>query len=246
MHRLAILACEVFESELAHLINNSGITRIFMERTIENNKFAPLLESASVRFFNDIAFMPRVTKDVSLIVNILPIGLHVDIDDLNYGVNTAIDKYKNVADAFLLMYGSCGNALNAIIAREDVELYYPNCGGTIVDDCVCSLLGPEAYLKELARGGSFFVIPGFAYYRDKMVERISEHSSKEYDDSMTRMMLEVNNYQRALFIEEGIESSDIIAAEHLLAERFDLPIDYTCGNLDIIRTAFDEAVDAVR
>lgn len=246
MNRLAILSCEVFESELIHLISNSGIGRIFMERSEENNKFADKLGRERVRFFNDISFMPRLSRDVSLIVDILPIGLHIDIDELHYGVNAAINKYKNVANAFLLLYGSCGNALSEIIARNDVKLYYPRCGGAIVDDCVCSLLGSEVYLKELVRGGSFFVIPGFAYYRDKMVQRISEHSEKEYDDSMTRMMLDANEYKRALFIEEGIESPEILEAEHLLAKRLNLPIDRTCGSLDILQDAFDAAVAGVR
>jgi hypothetical protein len=217
-----------------------------MEHSQENDKFARLLGEGSVRYFNDISFMPRLSKDVSLIVDILPIGLHIDIDELHYGVNKAIDKYKPVADAFLLMYGSCGNALNGIIVREDVQLFYPHVEGVIVDDCVCSLLGNDAYLRELARGGSFFVIPGFAYYRDKMVERISQNTVREYDDSMTRMMLEVNNYKRALLIEEGIESPEIIDAEHMLADRFNLPIDRTCGRLDILQDAFDSAVGAVK
>ncbi len=248
MHRLVILSCEVFETELVHLISQSGISRIFMEHSEENDKFAQLMDGhdVNVRFMGDIAFMPRVSKDITLIIDILPIGLHVDIDELRYEVDSAIDKYKHVADAFLLMYGSCGNALNEIIGREDVRMYYPCTGGNIVDDCVCSLLGYESYMKELERGGSFFVIPGFALYRDKMIQRISERTGKAYDDSMTRMMLEADSYERALFIEIGIESQEIRDAKHLLAKRFNLPVYRTCGSMDILQDAFDTAVDAVK
>jgi hypothetical protein len=144
------------------------------------------------------------------------------------------------------MYGLCGKALEGIISRKDVTLYYPCDNGVIVDDCVCSLLGTEAYERELVRGGSLFVIPGLAKYHDKISERAAERAGKERTDSMMLLMLQEDNYKRALIVEEGIESPTITDSEHRYAKLFDLPVDYTCGTLDILRSAFESAVEAVR
>ena len=246
MHRLVILSCQVFELELAHIISTSGITRIYMEHSPENKKFASLLGDGAVTFLRDISFMPRISKEITLIVNMLPVGLHVDIDELHYEVNSAIDHYNGVANAYLLMYGLCGKALEGIISRNDVTMYYPCDNGVIVDDCVCSLLGKEGYERELVRGGSLFVIPGLAKYHDKISERVAERAGKERNDSMMLMMHQEDNYKRALIVEEGIESPAITECEHRYAKRFELPVEYNCGTLDILRAAFESAVEAVR
>ena len=246
MRRLVIIACEVYETELSHLINTSDVGTVYLERTPENLQIARRITRKPVKVLRDIDFMPRLSHSVSLVVHMLPIGLHIDVDELWDEVDRCIGRYKGVADAFLLMYGLCGNALKGVIARTDVTLFYPCHEGTIVDDCVCSILGPDRYLEELGRQGSFFIIPGFAHHRDKMVARIQERTDLPFSDDLTRMMLAEDGYERALVIEEGIETEEDERASCELARRFQLPIERTCGTLALLKDTFEAAIESVR
>jgi hypothetical protein len=79
-----------------------------------------------------------------------------------------------------------------------------------------------------------------------MVARIQERTDLPYSDDLTRMMLAEDGYERALVIEEGIETEEDERASCELARRFQLPIERTCGTLALLKDTFEAAIESVR
>ncbi|HOP09626.1 MAG TPA: DUF1638 domain-containing protein [Candidatus Methanofastidiosa archaeon] len=246
MRRLGIISCQVFEWELAHILDKRrDIDNIYILNTPENKGFAQCLNNHKAKLIRDPYFLPRLSRTLDVLVNILPIGLHIDIDELEYECNENINTFKECASRVLLLYGLCGNALKNIIHREDVDLLYPRDSEGLVDDCICSILGRERYFEELKRNGSFFMIPGMVNHRDGMVGRIEERVSRAYSDEDTKLLLQVNEYERALIVEEGIETDDYLRRAHLLANNFGLAIERTAGDLSLLEDTIDNALSSM-
>ncbi len=246
MRRLGIIACQVFERELAHILNNNtDVDNLYMVRSPENMHFSKFISGHEVKFIGDPDFLPKLSPTLDVLINILPIGLHIDIDELTYACNEEVNRFKDCTSSILLLYGLCGNALSSVIRRENVKLFYPSDEEGMVDDCICSVLGREKYFEELKRNGSFFLTPGFVDHREDMVKRISERYGREYNDSYTKIMLSANDYKRALIVEEGIQDEEDYKRAHAMADSFGLPIGQIQGSLDLLRDTFERAIDSV-
>ncbi|MHC1604639.1 MAG: DUF1638 domain-containing protein [Candidatus Methanofastidiosia archaeon] len=246
MRRLGIIACQVFERELAHILNNNtDVDIIYMVRSPENLHFSKFISEHEVKFIGDPDFLPMLSMTLDVLINIMPIGLHIDIDELEYTCNEEINRIKDCTSSILLLYGLCGNALSSVIRRENVKLFYPLDKEGIVDDCICSVLGRENYFEELKRNGSFFLTPGFVDHKDDMIKRIKERYGKEYDNSYTKIMLKANDYKRALIVEEGIQDEEDYKRAYAMADSFELPIGWIQGSLDLLRDTFERALDSV-
>jgi len=246
MRRLGIISCQVFEKELSHLLDQrDDIENIYMTRTPENISFSNCIKKHNVHFIKEPMFLPRLSRTLDVLVNILPIGLHIDIDDLEYECNENINEFKECTSSILLFYGLCGKALSNVIRREDVKLIYPSDEEGIVDDCICSVLGRCAYLDELRRMGSFFMTPGFVLHRNSMLDRINKRSERGYTTSDSKLMLELNDYQRALLIRLGLEDEEYLQRVGLLADELGLSIEKTDGSLDLLRDTLDRGLASV-
>jgi len=246
MRRLGIITCQVFEWELAHILNKrKDIDNIYMTRTPENMGFADCLRGHTVKYIKDPYFLPRLSRSVDLYINVLPIGLHIDMDELEYECNECINSMKECVSGILLLYGLCGNALKNIINREDVDIFYPRDNEGIVDYCICSVLGRDCYFEELKRQGSFFMTPGFVNHRDRMIQRIGERAGKPYSTENTNLMLELNEYKRALIVEEGIEDEDYFCRAYDMAKSMNLPVEHTKGSLSLLEGTINSAIGSL-
>ena len=234
MRRLGIITCQVFEWELAHIIDKrDDIDNIYMTRTPENYGLADCICNHEVKFIRDPYFLPRLSKTLDVLISVLPIGLHTNTDELEYECNENINVFKDCASSVLLLYGLCGNALSGIIRRDDVDIYYPCDGEGIMDDCICTIMGRNRYFEELKRNGSFFITPGHVNHRERMFAKIEN----------TRLMVELDDYKRALVIEEGHESEAYLEGAKDLADDLGLPVERTRTDLSILESAIFSALE---
>ncbi|MBN1785892.1 MAG: hypothetical protein JW825_02730, partial [Candidatus Methanofastidiosa archaeon] len=82
MRRLGIISCQVFEKELAHLLDaEERIVRIYALPTVENIGFNIFLKKRNIELVRDLGDLED-DEELDAIVEIMPIGLHVDIQDL--------------------------------------------------------------------------------------------------------------------------------------------------------------------
>jgi hypothetical protein len=106
-------------------------------------------------------------------------------------------------------------------------------------------MGRQRYFEELKRNGSFFMTPGFVNHRESMIRKIEDRSSKPYSNSYIRIMLEANEYKRALIVEEGIETDEYYERVKRLADDYGLPIERTSGDLDLLEYTVYSAIDSL-
>ena len=157
-------------------------------------------------------------------VEMFPLGLHADADDLRRRLQARIDATSGTGyDAILLAYGLCGNSTAGLIARE-TPLVIPR-----AHDCITLFLGSRVrYQKE------FEQCPGTYWYAQDYVERnqgpastlalgAQDKSLREtYEDFVAKYgqdnadyLMEVmgawqSHYQRAVFVDLGLGNSSVV------------------------------------
>lgn len=109
-------------------------------------------------------------KEITIVVNLLKVGLHSDLELLKAEVYKNIREMAPFSDNILIFYGSCGRAL--IKLEEDfADLRCPlsflkDKNGELVEDCISAALGGnEAYIESLAEfsgTGAFYLTPMWA------------------------------------------------------------------------------------
>ncbi|MBN1786754.1 MAG: DUF1638 domain-containing protein, partial [Candidatus Methanofastidiosa archaeon] len=237
-----IISCQVFEKELAHLLDaEERIVRIYALPTVENIGFNIFLKKRNIEFVRDLGDLED-DEELDAIVEIMPIGLHVDIQDLIIKRKERIDLLKEHCDSVLIFYGLCGDSMEKVFNRDDVRLIAPKDELSIVDDCICSVLGRAEYLRQLKNLGSLFLIPGFALHQEEMRKMVV--GPKRQVDAM-RMVLEAAGYRRTMLVDHDLWNDE----ERELASRYSaelgLPMECTRGSIDILLSCFKEAVDSV-
>ncbi|HPR41446.1 MAG TPA: DUF1638 domain-containing protein [Candidatus Methanofastidiosa archaeon] len=239
MKRVGIIACQVFEKELAFLLEKNGsIDRVYARPTKENMEFSSMLKKRKLNFIDDIGGLPK-GEGTDVLLEILPIGLHVDIDDLIEKRSRSIDALKEHCDKVMMLYGLCGDASKRVFNREDIELIAPRDEGEIVDDCICSVLGRKEYLKQLKNLGSLFFIPGFALHWKDMAGLMG---NRDGDMEGMKMMLEYAGYRRTMVIDHGLwEDVDMDLARKASTD-VELPMERTDGNMNILMKCFEETI----
>jgi hypothetical protein len=110
-------------------------------------------------------------KRVTVVVNLLKLGLHSNIELLKAEVYKNIREMAPFSDNILVFFGMCGHVLGKL--EEDfADLECPlsflrDKNGEIVEDCISLALGGnEAYAKSMlensAMGGTFYMTPMWA------------------------------------------------------------------------------------
>lgn len=240
MNRLGIIACQVFEKELAYLLDNDNrIKRLYARRTKENLLFSPYLCKKGITFIDDYNELDK-REELDALIEIMPIGLHAYIDELIEKRKNSIDEIMHHADRVIMLYGLCGDSMQKVFDRDDVELFAPRDNGEIVDDCICSILGKEEYLRQLKNIGSFFIIPGFALHSDDLTEK-TMGPGRRFEE--IKMLLDAAGYKRYMMIDHGLWSKDEIKLAHKEAQEVGLPVEYMKGNLKILESCLDDAIN---
>ncbi len=215
---LSIIACDMLEDELANVLSKDselaqlvlvdkkecfGLQRklkslgclpalVPLDRVAEilNGKKSKsaLKQVSGFRFIEKIRAKSRHKTKVTVVVNVLKMGLHMDNELLKGEVYRNIREMSGFSDRILIFYGTCGHSLVNI--EKDFEalkcrLYFLKDGnGEIVEDCISAALGGNiAYAQAIGGGeGTYFLTPMWAsswqeFPKEKFLE-LSEHDKK--------------------------------------------------------------------
>jgi len=95
MPRIGIIACQVLEKEIAHLLDErTDIDKIYIRPTPENKQFAGLLKKHTVTRINEPDFLKNIVPKIEIVLEVLPVALHTDVDELEFWHNEHITKLK--------------------------------------------------------------------------------------------------------------------------------------------------------
>jgi hypothetical protein len=126
-------------------------------------------------------------QEVSVVVNMLSLGLHTDLEILKAEVYRNIREMASFSDRILVFYGTCGRALGKL--EEDLSdlkcplFFLKDKNGETIEDCISLALGGnEAYARAMTefRGmGTIYLTPMWASSW-KQLEKGSRDFNKHY------------------------------------------------------------------
>ncbi|AKB20898.1 DUF1638 domain-containing protein [Methanosarcina sp. WH1] len=97
-------------------------------------------------------------KTITVVVNILKLGLHADCDLLKSEIYRNMKEMADFSDGILIFYGNCGRPLRSLEAEFkdfDCPLYFlEDEKGEIVDDCISVALGGNDNYAEVMQSGN--------------------------------------------------------------------------------------------
>jgi hypothetical protein len=115
-------------------------------------------------------------RNITVVVNMMKIALHTDIDILKSEVYRNIEEMAGFSDGILIFYGTCGHSLGDVetdFKDLDCSLYFlKDENGEKVEDCISAALGGnDAYAETMLsnRGvGTIYLTPMWASKWDEV------------------------------------------------------------------------------
>ncbi|VVB97339.1 Uncharacterised protein [uncultured archaeon] len=148
----------------------------------KNQSFPAILKPVFGLHFIEKIRSRHKTK-VTVVANMLKMGLHIDVKMLKAEVYSNIREMSRFSDRILIFYGTCGHSLVNIekdFEGLECQLYFlKDDKGEIVEDCISVALGGnDAYAEAMANNeGTFYLTPMWASGRIEFPkENISEIS----------------------------------------------------------------------
>ena len=180
-------------------------------------------------------------RNVTVVVNMLKIALHTDIEILKSEVYRNIEEMAGFSDGILIFYGTCGHSLGNLetdFKELDCSLYFlKDSNGENVEDCISAALGGnDAYAETMLsnRGvGTIYLTPMWASSWDEMEKE--GFKSSEFDIKT----LNGPRYSRLAMIHTEISRDPDFHKNVLkLARKFDMEIVDIKGNAEIARDSY--------
>jgi hypothetical protein len=159
----------------------------------KNQSFPAILKPfRGIRFIEKISrkLENRHKTKVTVVANMLKMGLHIDVEVLKAEVYRNIREMSRFSDRILIFYGTCGHSLVNIekdFENLECQLYFlKDDNGEIVEDCISVALGGnDAYAKAMIDSegeGTFYLTPMWASGRmeipKEMISELSEMGKK--------------------------------------------------------------------
>ena len=194
---LSIIACDMLEDELAYMLSkDSELEQLILVEKMECFGLQRKLKSLGCL----PALIPldrvreilknRHKKKVTVVANMLKMGLHIDVKLLKSEVYRNIREMFCFSDRILVFYGTCGHSLvNIEKDFEDLgcQLYFlKDDKGEIVEDCISVALGGnDVYARAMVNSegeGTFYLTPmwaaGWEKFPKEKFTALSEHDKK--------------------------------------------------------------------
>jgi hypothetical protein len=280
---LSIIACRMFEDELAHIISSDreleqlivvdckdsfGLLRKLrsdncMPRTAPLDRVPFLLGNGHGTGFMTIAkpllilpFFRRIHEKmklkaahrVTVVVNLLRLGLHDDLNILKSEVYKNIKQMASFSDGILLFYCSCGEAFESLeedFSEFDFPLFYLKDGnGEVVADCISAALGGNTAYDEVmyaCRGtGALYFTPMWASSWKQMEEE--RKKSRNFNNNF----LKDPRYSRVVKLDTDL-SYDPDFHKNILdfARTFDMEIVEVKGSAELAEKSYMAAKKGV-
>jgi hypothetical protein len=154
----------------------------FSEELLQKLKMVGSLPVRAVSHIID--FNPNEKNGYAVLIRIMEVGLHSNIQVLRKGVTTAVEELAPYCDAVMLGYGLCGNAMNEIndlFKDIPIPVMLPMDNGEPVDDCIGLIIGGrENYYSEQCQcAGTMFMNAGFSKHWKKI---LSSDGPRKWND----------------------------------------------------------------
>lgn len=197
---------------------------------------------AKLPFFGKISkkIESKAGKKVEVVVNLLRLGLHSDLDLLKSEVYKNIREMAAFSDGILIFYGTCGHVLGELekdfIDMECPLFFLKDKSGEIVEDCIGAALGGnDAYAEAMLtfRGkGTIYLTPMWASSW-KRFEKESGNRDLNY------RYLKNSKYCLAAKIETGLSYEPGFHENFLeFARTFDMKITNMKGSVEIAEHSY--------
>jgi len=273
MPTLSIISCRMLEDEVVHLLSSDreveelllldGKETQSLSRKLKSQNRPHILlaweslgghiqekQIRSGRFFSRLGIRPSPAKGLTVVVSLLRLGLHSDLELLRTAVYDEIRRMSAFSDGILIFYGRCGDSLAHLeedLADLSCPLYFLTDGqGQRIDDCIATALGGnEEYERSLSehKDVAVFLTPMWASSWKAMREEIAS-SGRGRD---LRAMLKGSGLKRVAKIDTGLtfekgfeEKVDGFAREFGL-EKIDLP-----GGMRVAERSYERAKSSLR
>jgi hypothetical protein len=182
-------------------------------------------------------------KKVTVVVNLLRLGLHSDLEQLKAKVYEDIRERAPFSDSILIFYGSCGHTFGKL--EEDfADLGCPlsflkDKNGEMIEDCISLALGGnEAYascMLEFRGMGTIYLTPMWASSWKKLE---NEAEGREFNNRYLKNSL----YCLAAKIDTGCENgSEFHENVQEFARKFDMRIANINGSMEIAEQSYHAA-----
>lgn len=183
-------------------------------------------------------------ETITIVVNILRLGLHVDCDLLKSEIYRNMKEMADFSDGILLFYGNCGRSLRSLEADFkgfDCSLYFlKDEKGDIVDDCISVALGGnDAYAEVMQSGngtGMFYLTPMWASSWKEMKTGLV--GTSDIDENFLKNPL----YKRVVKISNEISRGEEFDKNvSNFARAFDMSIIEMKGSMKIAKNSYLKA-----
>jgi len=280
---LSIIACGMFEDELAYVLSRDhelqqlilvdnresmGLIRKLksencVPRTAPLDRVPMLLQSGHGSGFRLLTkplmvlpFFRKLHEDMKLkagqkltvVVNVLELALHVDLDLLKSEVYRNIREMAAFSDGILIFYGTCGHALGKLeedFADFPCPLYFlKDCSGETVEDCISAAFGGnDAYAEAMlsCQGtGAMYLTPMWASNWNRMDKE--GKSSVDFDSKY----LKDSKYSVTGKIDTGLSyDPEFDKNVREFACRFNMEVRDMKGSVEVAKRSYEHARKAV-
>jgi hypothetical protein len=180
-------------------------------------------------------------ETITVVVNILRLGLHVDCDLLKSEIYRNMKEMADFSDGILLFYGNCGRSLRSLEADFkdfDCSLYFlKDEKGDIVDDCISVALGGNDTYAEVMQSGNgtgmFYLTPMWASSWKEMKNKSS--STSDIDEHFLKNPLYKKVVKISNEISRGEEFDENVSN---FARTFDMSVTEMKGSMEIARKSY--------
>lgn len=208
---------------------------------------APVRLLSSFPLFKKFCRKRKLREKVSVVVNLLSLSLHADIEILKAEVYRNIREMAPFSDRILVFYGTCGHALGKL--EEDLSdlecplFFLKDQNGETIEDCISLAVGGnEAYARAMAEFqgmGTIYLTPMWASSWKKLE---NENGSRDFNKHYLKNPL----YCLAAKIDSGlVDDPDFHINVKEFACTFDMKIVNLKGSLEITEQSYLNARNGV-
>lgn len=179
-------------------------------------------------------------EEVSVVVNLLSLGLHADLEILKAEVYRNIREMASFSDRILVFYGICGHALGRLeddLADLECPLFFlKDRNGETIEDCISLALGGnEAYARVMAKFqgmGTIYLTPMWASSWKKLE---NENGNRDFNKHYLKNPL----YCLTAKIDSGLaDDPEFHANVKEFACTFDMEVVNLRGSLEITEQSY--------
>ena len=215
--RLGMIVCPMLEDEAIYNIKNDPeIDDVYLVNTAFNDTIIPKLKQHGVNY-QTISTTKALSGDFdkerySVIIWVMFMGLHEDIDMLNMEITNQIITMCRSVDSIMLYYGRCGRGLDNICKWADVNIPIPvmifrNRDGTMCDDCICVPVGgTDRYLNLLRKyPGRLYFTPAMASNFEGFLSSMELFNGLDTKNTeIMRLILDMAGYTEVMEFQTGM------------------------------------------